>query len=61
MALSRHVFQGGLRAVVWTDTFQTVVVVGGLVGIIVVGCNHLGGLDKVWELAEAGGRINFWK
>ena len=56
-----YYLKGGLRAVVWTDTFQTLVVVGGLIGIIVIGCNHLGGLDRMWELAEAGGRVNFWK
>ena len=28
-------FQGGLRAVVWTDLFQGLVMIGGLVAIIV--------------------------
>jgi Na+/proline symporter len=34
---------GGLRAVLWTDTFQTFVVIGGLIGIITIGSSHLGG------------------
>lgn len=53
--------QGGLRAVLWTDTFQTLVVIAGLIGIISIGASHLGGIGKVWEIASAGGRINFWK
>ena len=28
---------GGLRAVLWTDTFQTFVVVGGLLGVVIIG------------------------
>ncbi|XP_045209408.2 sodium-coupled monocarboxylate transporter 1-like [Mercenaria mercenaria] len=51
---------GGLRAVLWTDTFQTLVVIAGLIGIISIGSSQLGGITKVWEIADAGGRINFW-
>lgn len=50
---------GGLRAVVWTDTFQTFVVMAGLIAIIVVGSREVGGLDKVWKIADHGGRIHF--
>ncbi|OWF39949.1 sodium-coupled monocarboxylate transporter 1-like [Mizuhopecten yessoensis] len=51
---------GGLRAVVWTDTFQTFVVMAGLIAIIVVGSREVGGLDKVWKIADHGGRIHFF-
>ena len=51
--------QGGLRAVVWTDTFQTFVVMAGLIAITVQGSLDLGGLDKVWQIADHGGRIFF--
>nr|XP_022326238.1 uncharacterized protein LOC111126119 [Crassostrea virginica] len=51
---------GGLRAVVWTDTFQTFVVVGGLIGIIVMGCNKLGGISEVWRISQEGQRIQFF-
>ncbi|KAK3088350.1 hypothetical protein FSP39_017961 [Pinctada imbricata] len=51
---------GGLRAVLWTDTFQTFVLVGGLVGIIVLGCNKFGGFAEIWRIADEGGRINFF-
>lgn len=53
--------QGGLRAVLWTDTFQTFVVVGGLIGIIVMGCGRLGGMSEVWRISQEGQRIQFFE
>ena len=29
------VFQGGMKAVVWTDVFQAIVMIGGLLAIVV--------------------------
>lgn len=52
-------FQGGLRAVVWTDTFQTFVVMAGLIAVTVQGSIDVGGIDKVWKIAYNGGRISF--
>ncbi|XP_052093056.1 sodium-coupled monocarboxylate transporter 1-like [Mytilus californianus] len=51
---------GGLRAVLWTDTFQTFIVVGGLIGIISIGSSKLGGLAEVWRIASEGNRIEFF-
>ena len=51
--------QGGLRAVVWTDTFQTFIVIAGLIAITVLGAKDLGGIEKVWKIADKGGRIYF--
>ncbi|KAJ8316535.1 hypothetical protein KUTeg_005907 [Tegillarca granosa] len=50
---------GGLKAVLWTDTFQTLVVIGSLIGVIAIGSAHLGGLGEVWRIADLGGRIEF--
>ncbi|KAH3791210.1 sodium-coupled monocarboxylate transporter 1-like [Dreissena polymorpha] len=50
---------GGLRAVVWTDTFQTFVVMAGLIAVTIQGSKDLGGIDKVWSIADNGGRIFF--
>ena len=33
--------QGGLRGVIWTDVFQTVVVLGGLIVIVVMVRLHM--------------------
>ena len=52
-------FQGGLRAVVWSDTFQTFVVIAGLIAVTVRGSIDIGGIGKVWEIADKGGRIFF--
>lgn len=51
--------QGGLRAVVWTDTFQTFVVIAGLIAIIAQGSVDLGGFGNIWDIANKGGRIFF--
>ncbi|XP_045209396.2 sodium-coupled monocarboxylate transporter 1-like [Mercenaria mercenaria] len=50
---------GGLRAVVWTDTFQTFVVMAGLIAVTAQGSKDLGGIDNVWNIAYNGGRIFF--
>lgn len=44
---------------VWTDTFQTFIVMAGLIAIIAQGSIELGGFGEVWEIANAGGRIKF--
>uniref|UniRef100_UPI00358E755E sodium-dependent multivitamin transporter-like isoform X2 n=1 Tax=Myxine glutinosa TaxID=7769 RepID=UPI00358E755E len=49
---------GGLRAVVWTDVFQTLVMVCGLLSVIIVGANEVGGIGHVWNQAIEGGRIS---
>ncbi|KAL3871315.1 hypothetical protein ACJMK2_039322 [Sinanodonta woodiana] len=50
---------GGLRAVVWSDTFQTFVVMAGLIAVIVQGAIDLGGIGNVWSIAYHGERIKF--
>ncbi|XP_050034616.1 sodium-coupled monocarboxylate transporter 1-like isoform X1 [Dermacentor andersoni] len=50
---------GGMKAVVWTDTFQMTVMVLGLTTVVVLGVIKVGSLEKVWTTAEEGGRIQF--
>lgn len=52
---------GGLKAVVWTDTLQFVVTLGAMFAVLVVGTYTAGGLGQIWEVSEAGGRIEFFK
>lgn len=52
---------GGLKAVVWTDTLQFLLMIGGLVCVIVLGLISTGGFVNVWETADAGGRLIFFK
>lgn len=52
---------GGLKAVVWTDTLQFLLMIGGLVCVIVLGLTEIGGIEHVWATADAGGRLIFFK
>lgn len=48
---------GGLKAVIWTDVFQTVVMFAGQLAVIVVGASQAGGISQVWKKALNGSRI----
>lgn len=53
--------QGGLKAVVWTDVFQSVIMLAGLVIVAVSGSIEVGGLQKVWEINQKHGRVHFFE
>lgn len=48
---------GGLKAVIWTDVFQTVVMFAGQLAVIIVGAGQAGGMAEVWRKAQNGSRI----
>ncbi|XP_055608321.1 sodium-coupled monocarboxylate transporter 2-like [Uranotaenia lowii] len=48
---------GGIKAVVWTDVIQTLVMVGALVLMVVKGTSDIGGLGVLIERNSASGRI----
>ncbi|XP_050100879.1 sodium-coupled monocarboxylate transporter 1 [Anopheles aquasalis] len=48
---------GGLKAVVWTDVIQTVLMFGAMLLIIIKGTLDVGGVSVVMERAKASGRI----
>jgi len=48
---------GGLKAVVWTDAFQAVVMYIGFFALIIQGLIDVGGPKKMWEIGVANGRI----
>ncbi|XP_031734188.1 sodium-coupled monocarboxylate transporter 1 [Anarrhichthys ocellatus] len=48
---------GGLKAVIWTDVIQMVIMLAGFVAIIARGAVLQGGLTKIWEDAGQGGRL----
>ncbi|VDK62039.1 unnamed protein product [Gongylonema pulchrum] len=55
---------GGLKAVVWSDSIQAVMMYGGVFALLYKGLMHpqVGGLAKVWNLAYETGRINeLWR
>ncbi|KAM9796395.1 sodium/iodide cotransporter isoform X2 [Syngnathus typhle] len=50
---------GGIKAVIWTDVFQIVVMFSGFVAIYIRGIILVGGPAAVLEIANNGSRINF--
>jgi SSS family transporter len=50
---------GGMRAVIWTDVMQLVVLFGGQLAIGLLALSRLpGGMDQVIELGKQGGRLD---
>ncbi len=54
-------FQGGMKAVMWTDVFQICMMFAGLIAVLIRGSQDQGGFDKIWKLMEDGERIEFFK
>ena len=51
--------QGGIKAVIWTDVFQAVVMLMGFLAVTIQGSIDLGGFSNAWRIAEENGRIDF--
>ncbi|KAI2648083.1 Sodium-coupled monocarboxylate transporter 2 [Labeo rohita] len=51
---------GGLKAVVWTDAFQMVVMVVGFLTVLIQGASRAGGIESVWSTAHSGGRMHIF-
>jgi len=54
-------FQGGIKAVIWTDFLQGIVMVVSSIAVIVLGLIHVGGFLPVWEKSRDGGRIKIFE
>ncbi len=50
-------FQGGLKAVVYTDAFQAIMMYAGMLAVIIQGTILVGGPVKVWDITKEGGRL----
>ncbi|XP_025991363.1 sodium-coupled monocarboxylate transporter 1 [Solenopsis invicta] len=51
---------GGLKAVVWSDTVQFSVTVGGLFVVLVLGILSVGSVEQAWRISGEGGRLIFF-
>ncbi|OWR53185.1 putative igf2 mRNA binding protein [Danaus plexippus plexippus] len=51
---------GGLRAVVWTDALQTILMYFGVVFVLVYGTWRLGGVSEVIRINKEGDRLDFF-
>lgn len=48
---------GGLRAVIWADTVQFLLMLVAIFAIIALGLVDVGGFTEVWTRAQRGGRL----
>ncbi|XP_048248844.1 sodium-coupled monocarboxylate transporter 2-like [Haliotis rufescens] len=50
---------GGMKAVLWTDTFQAFVILAGLLAVLIQGSIVMGGFQNAWDIAGNRSRIYF--
>lgn len=50
-----------MKAVVWTDSFQMLVMFAGMLALLISGSMKLGGLDVAWDIANKNQRILFFE
>lgn len=48
-----------MKAVIWTDVFQILVMLSGFIAIFIQGTILVGGPTKVFDIANNGSRLNF--
>lgn len=51
---------GGMKAVIWTDVFQTIVMLAGMIAVLIQGSSQIGGMNEVWRIAYDNHRIEFF-
>ncbi|XP_038216722.1 sodium-coupled monocarboxylate transporter 2-like isoform X2 [Zerene cesonia] len=51
---------GGIKAVVWTDTLQTILMYFGVIFVLVYGTCRLGGINEVFRINQEGDRLDFF-
>ncbi|XP_070542478.1 sodium-dependent multivitamin transporter-like [Ptychodera flava] len=51
---------GGMKAVIWADVFQFIVIFGSIVAVAVLGTNEVGGIEHVWNANKVDDRLKFF-
>jgi len=51
---------GGMKAVVWADCLQYVVILAGLLSVLIVTVKEAGGFGNVWDVANKYERLEFF-
>ena len=54
-----NAFQGGLKAVIWTDVFQALIMLAGFLSVVIKGSANAGGFSNAWQTCAEHGRIDF--
>ncbi|XP_073998887.1 sodium-coupled monocarboxylate transporter 2-like isoform X2 [Rhodnius prolixus] len=50
---------GGLKAVVWTDTLQAIVILASVISVIILGLQRVGGVSQMIQIGLKGDRIEW--
>jgi Na+/proline symporter len=50
----------GIRAVIWTDVFQVIVMFSGVILVITKGTIDVGGFNEVINISQKGGRLELF-
>ncbi len=50
-----------MKAVIWTDVVQMIIILVGLIILIIKGSVDAGGATYVWNKSLEGGRVDFSK
>jgi sodium-coupled monocarboxylate transporter 8/12 len=53
--------QGGMKAVIMTDTFQAAVLIGSILVVLSIGDHYHGGPSVIWNTNKQAQRIEFFK
>ncbi|KFB39610.1 AGAP004199-PA-like protein [Anopheles sinensis] len=51
---------GGMKAVLFTDVFQSVLMFAAIYAVIICAAVKAGGLSPIWDAASEGGRLEIW-
>ena len=52
---------GGMKAVLLTDVFQSILMYGAVLAIVISGVIYADGLGNIFKAAEEGNRLELWK
>lgn len=47
-----------MKAVLWTDTLQMIIMAGGCIALVIVGVVNEGGLSNIWQANVDSGRMD---
>lgn len=50
-----------MKAVMWTDLLQIIIMFAGMISIVIKGSIDAGGFGNVWEIAKKGDRLELFK
>lgn len=56
-----HFHKGGLKAVLWTDALQAIIMIGSVLAVTIAGTMQIGGPSVVWDRAVEAGRLDIVK